>query len=165
MFEDLHLKFIIFVFKRRVLGAHCNCFLLMATLTLWTAVNQFSKSLSKKNGPIEIITMSTENTRRNQENISWHNCDIYKHYLGLKQLAKLINAVYGHNITLFLTESILYYAVTFDDIFVEHGRNYDYSNAIRLIFYFGNTCAVLCVAADVSKQVKCNQSLVYNLLI
>lgn len=125
----------------------------MATLTLWTAVNQFSKCLQKKTYSKQVTTLETETSTRNSENISWHNCDIYKRYLALKQLAKLINIVYGSNVTLFLTESILYYAVTFDDIFVKHGRDYDYSNAIRLIFYFGNTCAVLFFAADVSKQV------------
>lgn len=118
-------------------------------MTLWTSIKSFTSGLpSQQTRKIDIEAIKRQNDVFSENGI------VYQGYQLVKQLANIINSVYGLSVTLFLVESILYYATSFDDIFVEQSSSNDITKVMRLLFYFGSTCAVLFAAADVSKQVK-----------
>lgn len=77
---------------------------------------------------------------------------ILKQYKAMKELANLINSLFGTSFTLFLVNVILDFAISFDEIFVE-GTNPDWSKFIGVVFYFFNTCIILGLSAGACHQV------------
>lgn len=86
--------------------------------------------------------------------LNYLNNYLYQNYLILKQSVKLLNSVYGTNITLFVVETVLYYAVSLDKKFGQHfGYDRDWTKIV-LFLYSASTCLVLIAAADIPKQVR-----------
>ncbi len=157
---------------RHVLGSYGDLFLLMAVLTLWTATKSFALILecspheeylmSVFMSKVQVITLSRHPNYKCTgllaagRETKWGKV---KNYLkSLKILSKLINQVFGSNVTIFLLEAVVYYATSFDQVFIESHRvdggsgHQEYGAMIRLIFYFTSACIILLLSADVCHQ-------------
>ncbi len=118
----------------------------MCALTVWIASNQFAQKIKYQTG---------EGKRKHVS--VWEI--LYEDYRQLKLLTELVNNVVGSQLTFYLLGTIVYYAITFDQLisgallFESH-----WSRVFLLIFNVGGVCGVLLVSADVCRQVKYNIS-------
>lgn len=127
-----------FIF-RNVAGSFGDLFLLMGVLTLWTSAKDFNEALKEKVGKMEAKWEMVE--------MNWRR---------LQMLTKLINKAYGSNVTVFIAEVVVYYAISFNQVFIEGTGSIgeELSAMIRLVLYFGSACFILLLAADVGHQVQ-----------
>lgn len=78
--------------------------------------------------------------------------EIYKQYLSLKQLSKMINSLVGLSVTCSLVAGILEYAIGLDEVFVEK-TSAQLANSAGIIFYFFNKIAFIMISADVCRRI------------
>lgn len=140
---------------RLVFGAFCDLFNLMPVLTLWCASKEFSSLIRES-------TNYGEGLKIMKGGATWNQ--IYNKYKSLRGLSGLVNQVLGVNVTLFLVETVLDYAVGFERAFVEEtepGFSRWFKITSLLFFFCGAFPAVLVFSGDICQQVnKINQELI-----
>lgn len=157
---------------RHVLGSYADLFLLMAVLTVWTALKSFSLILEGSSedeylmsvfmSKVQVITLSRHPNYKcggflaGGRESKWVKVENY--LKSIKILSKLINQVFGSHVTIFVLEAVVYYATSFDQVFIESHRgdggrgHQEYGAMIRLVFYFTSACIILLFSADVCHQ-------------
>lgn len=131
------------------MGFYIDMIILMLTLLLWSLSKDFSK----------FVLTTVEDNKLTHDSImlqhrmlsQWLQIKIM--YYDLAEFAKNVNNFIGTNVTLFLLEFILDYAVTLDDDQIFIKPNPDLKTVIHSIFYFTAAMAVLYFASEVSTQV------------
>lgn len=106
-------------------------FILISVLILWTATFEFNYNL--------------------ESNVEW--ISVYSKYKHLKKLANSLNKTVGLNVTVFLLEALLYYATSFDKVFVK-GRQNSLTNILELFTFLANACAILLFSASIPQRVR-----------
>lgn len=134
---------------RRMCGAYHDAFQLTIVLTFWGVAAEFGESLKLSTGDDKWID-EIESGNKIFFSMPWAR--VLKKYQSIKRLANLLNSVVGVNFTFFLVVSILDYAISFDEIFVE-GTGMDWTGFSGVVFYFLSTCSILGVSAEACRQV------------
>lgn len=131
---------------RLIFYSHAEVILVISTGTLQIVAEAFGTEIEK----------SCNNQEGPSRTLRWIN--IKTQYYSIKQLATLINRVYGLTMTLLLSEVILYYSVSFGSIFIKKSFP-DLGEILPVLCYWAVTIAILWMSGNVSSQVVCAKAI------
>ena len=129
---------------------HCSLLIFMATMTLWTETKAFRDMLDRTRYLDKVLDSSKQGILSSLRNTEWQL--VRKKYLDLQQLANLINQTIGPNVTFCILETILYYAISLDEV-VKHGDYNKVAEALYFIFELVYICLIILIAADIPQKV------------
>ncbi len=136
-------------------AVHCSLLILMATLTLWTATKDFQETLTSgvqlDNYTQVVDPLKQENVPRYTNKIAQWQL-IRQQYLYLQKLSNQINEAIGPNVTFCILETILYYAISLDEV-VKHGDYNKVAEALYFLFELVYICIIVLFAADIPHKV------------
>lgn len=144
----------------RILSAYCDLLLLMVVMTMWTCSRAFALYLQQTTTEAYLQGSQTIFTTKLRIRPKLHSLNetwlkIQANLEFLRKMSASMNKLFGQNVTLFLSESVLYYSIGFNDVFVEAAAEHngrDWGVMIRFLVFFGSTCAIMITAADVTYQ-------------
>lgn len=140
---------------RLLLGCYLESFLLLVAFTAWLMPKAFAEQLlpadCRRKGKLKMPTLDLLVLQKKCRPKCWH--DVRKEYEIIKEFIDLINEIFGWSQCYFVLETILFYCVSFDEMFVKESFP-DWGKIFSVSFYFMTTCAALLFSADLCKQVR-----------
>lgn len=139
-------------------------FMMAIVITLWLPVRSFSDMIGKDfEGKSDFARFHLGNSNLFQNLNSPNSIDkkdklkiIMKNYSLLLELSKQINILYGTNITCFIFESIIFYALSIDNLFnmsKESEITMEGTKILRFFFFFASFMCSLIMSTDICHQV------------
>lgn len=150
---------IVIDFGLEVLLIIISCTLNMIVRAFVTNLKQGSASSDNKSENEVAVKFSKSRKHisidMEESGIPRNNCweEVHAQYEAIKELTHLINHTWGWNLFLFLVSLILYYSVSFDEIFFRNSFP-QWGKIIPTVFFFCSSCLILVLAADVAVQVR-----------
>lgn len=132
-----------------MLGAYCDLLLLGGVLLFWMLAKAFSQKLQDYDNLRKSLEEGSNNLIFRKR--KWWTVKSELRALG--EIGDVINRQFGTIVTLFLLGYILSYAIIFNDVF-DHRKDTFWNGFFNSVFYFGQSCGILIIAADVSRQVR-----------
>ncbi len=127
--------------QRYIYGFFSDLCIFSCVITLWFYSNLFANS-------VIIIDKKRINMRAKRMQEGWNK--VYSNFHAVQHISDVINDAIGSQVTLFLTESIIFYSLNLNRILT-----FQYSVLAIDTFYFSILIAVICVfSADICSQAR-----------
>lgn len=151
-------------YHKGLLTAYTDVLMLFSALTLQSCVKSFASGLEASESEeyghvleeeiqISAISQSLKKKMGRSQvahpRLTWP--EVRNQFGALKSFSNLINQLIGTTYGYFLLESVVCYAVTLDEVFID--ERLDWGKLIRFVFYFSNAVAAFYVSADICGQV------------
>lgn len=90
---------------------------------------------------------------RHKRNIVWTT--LRAKFNTIAKLSGLLNSLLGHNMSLFIVESLVYYTTNLEEFVIVGGSKVqNLPRIVVMLVFFVNFCTILPLAADVPKKVR-----------
>lgn len=144
-------------YTRVIADTSIEVLLLISAGTLWASAKTFGMEIEEMmsyedDNARYALTVSTKKDLSTNGNIGYHGdgsswIQIQQRFEAMKVLAALMNDLLAWGMSLFVLETILYYAVSFDDIFVQ--QNFpDLKEVVPVLVFCANSWLTLLFAID-----------------
>lgn len=131
-------------FFRSIHGAYCDCIFLIVSLTLWIPSRSLGNLALKELKVYEEVELQLKSPGHNNNNIlPWTT------YKAIRGLSQRLNGAFEWGLFAFVVDTVMYYSVNFNAIFVAP----DWFRKMRIAIFVTGTSTAFISAADICRQV------------
>lgn len=145
--------------QRLILGDFCDIFALSAAFSLWTVSKCFADDVreSMRNDGNEICWENKVSRKppwvivvveKADPRTSWQS--MFKSFQAIQRMAELMNVAYGSQITWYLAEGLMVYAINLNCLLTASNE----LHRLRYLTFYGWTIMILYFSADVGHQLE-----------
>lgn len=142
-----------------LMGFSHELFMLLVVIIVWLPAKGFAEQLcstqlftrDRDPNAVNIFSLDATGNICKGTHESWFQ--VRNHYCAIKKLTAMVNRVFGWVQFCFLLETVLYYSVRFDEMFLERQNKLNWCDIPVNIYFLMITMTAFLLSADVCKQV------------